>query len=74
MKKKYFWIVFLIFDWATASTSWVCFNFFRKTYIEQYPFEINQKLIASTILLSVFWVFIYAAMGQYKSVYIKSTE
>ena len=71
MKKKYFWIVFLIFDWATASTSWVCFNFFRKTYIEEYPFEINQKLIVSTILLSVFWVLIYAAMGQYKSVYKK---
>ena len=71
MKKKYFWIVFLIFDWATASTSWVCFNFFRKTYIEEYPFEINQKLVLSTILLSIFWLFIYAAMGQYKSVYKK---
>ena len=71
MKKKYFWIVFLIFDLATASTSWVCFNFFRKTYIEEYPFEINQKLVLSTILLSIFWVFIYAAMGQYKSVYKK---
>lgn len=71
MKKKYFWIVFLIFDWTTASLSWIFFNSFRKTYIEEYPFEINQKLILSTVLLSIFWVFIYAAMGQYKSVYKK---
>ncbi len=71
MKKKYFWLVFLIFDLATASLSWICFNFFRKTYIEKYPFDINQKLIISTVLLSVFWVLIYAALGQYKSVYKK---
>ena len=71
MKKKYFWLVFLFFDWLSAASAWFCFNFFRKTYIENYHFEINYKLIYSTIIISVLWVLLYAALGQYKNAYKK---
>ena len=49
----------------------VFFNFFRKTYIENYHFELNYKLIYSTIIISVLWVLLYAALGQYKNAYKK---
>ena len=71
MKKKYFWLVFLLFDWLSAASAWFCFNFFRKTYIENYHFELNYKLIYSTIIISVLWVLLYAALGQYKNAYKK---
>ena len=71
MKKKYLWLVFLFFDWLSAASAWFCFNFFRKTYIENYHFELNYKLIYSTIIISVLWVLLYAALGQYKNVYKK---
>ena len=71
MKKKYLWLVFLFFDWLSAASAWFCFNFFRKTYIENYHFEINYKLIYSTIIISVLWVLLYAALGQYKNAYKK---
>ena len=71
MKKKYLWIVFLFFDWLSAASAWFCFNFFRKTYIENYHFELNYKLIYSTIIISVLWVLLYAALGQYKNAYKK---
>ena len=71
MKKKYFWLVFLFFDWLSAASAWFCFNFFRKTYIENYHFELNYKLIYSTIIISVLWVLLYAALGQYKNAYKK---
>ena len=71
MKKKHLWIVFLFFDWLSAASAWFCFNFFRKTYIENYHFELNYKLIYSTIIISVLWVLLYAALGQYKNAYKK---
>ena len=71
MKKKYLWLVFLFFDWLSAASAWFCFNFFRKTYIENYHFELNYKLIYSTIIISVLWVILYAALGQYKNAYKK---
>ena len=71
MKKKYLWLVFLFFDWQSAASAWFCFNFFRKTYIENYHFELNYKLIYSTIIISVLWVLLYAALGQYKNAYKK---
>ena len=71
MKKKYLWLVFLFFDWLSATSAWFCFNFFRKTYIENYHFELNYKLIYSTIIISVLWVLLYAALGQYKNAYKK---
>jgi FlaA1/EpsC-like NDP-sugar epimerase len=47
------------------------FNYYRKTYIENYPFEINHKLVVSTILISIFWILVYSAFGNYKNVYKK---
>ena len=71
MKKKYFWILYLFFDFFSSCLSWVLFNYFRKTYIEKYVFEINSKLILSTFFISFFWILLYFIFGNYKNVYKK---
>ena len=32
-------ILYLFFDFISAGSSWILFNYFRKTYIEKYDFE-----------------------------------
>ena len=71
MKKKYFWILYLFFDFFSSGLSWILFNYFRKIYIEKYFFEINYKLILSTFFISLFWILLYFIFGNYKNVYKK---
>ena len=71
MRKKYFWYVYLFFDFISAGLSWIIFNYFRKTYIEKFEFEISKKLIISTFLISLLWIILYAIFGNYKNVYKK---
>ncbi|MFL2585801.1 MAG: sugar transferase [Parvicellaceae bacterium] len=71
MKSKFFWIAYCFADWCSALLSWVLFNYFRKTYIEQYPFEINDKLIYSSIIIPILWLCLYYIFGNYKNVYKK---
>ena len=71
MRKKYFWIFYFFSDFLSSATSWLLFNYYRKTYIENYPFEINHKLVISTLLISIFWILVYSAFGNYKNVYKK---
>lgn len=71
MRKKYFWIFYFFSDFLSSAISWLIFNYYRKTYIENYPFEINQKLVISTLLISMFWILVYSTFGNYKNVYKK---
>ena len=71
MRKKYFWIFYFFSDFLSSTISWLLFNYYRKTYIENYQFEINHKLVVSTILISIFWILVYSAFGNYKNVYKK---
>ena len=71
MKKKYFWNLYLFFDFISAGLSWILFNYFRKTFIEKYDFEVNYKLIISTFFISLFWILLYSIFGNYRNVYKK---
>jgi FlaA1/EpsC-like NDP-sugar epimerase len=71
MKKKYFWIIYFLFDYLTAILSWVLFNYFRKAYIEKYEFEINYKLIISSLIIASLWIVLYTLFGNYKNIYKK---
>ena len=71
MKKKYFWNLYLFFDVISAGSSWGLFNYFRKTYIEKYEFEVNDKLVISTFFISLFWILLYSIFGNYRNVYKK---
>ena len=71
MKSKYLWVLYLIFDWMSAILAWLSFNYFRKTFIEGYAFEINDKLIYSSIAIPIFWILLYVIFGNYKNIYRK---
>ena len=71
MKKKYFWNLYLFFDFISAGSSWCLFNYFRKTSIEKYDFEVNDKLVISTFFISLFWILLYSIFGNYRNVYKK---
>jgi len=71
MKKKYFWNLYLFFDFISAGSSWILFNYFRKTYIEKYDFEVNYKVIISTFFISLLWILLYSIFGNYRNVYKK---
>ena len=71
MKSKFFWIFYFLTDWISAIFAWVLFNYFRKSYIEQYPFEINDRLIYSSVAIPLFWLLLYFIFGNYKNCYLK---
>ena len=71
MKSKYLWVLYLILDWMSAILAWLLFNYFRKTFIEGYAFEINDKLIYSSIAIPIFWILLYVIFGNYKNIYRK---
>jgi len=71
MKNKYLWIAYCLIDWCTAFLAWFLFNYFRKYYIEEYPFEINNKLIVNSLAIASLWVLLYVIFGNYKNVYKK---
>ena len=61
----------MLTDFISAFFTWVLFNYFRKVQIEKFPFEINEKLIYSSFIISFFWVTLYYIFGNYKNVYKK---
>jgi exopolysaccharide biosynthesis polyprenyl glycosylphosphotransferase len=71
MKSKFLWAFYLLTDWLSAITAWVLFNYFRKTYIEHYPFEVNDRLLFSSIGIPLFWILLYYIFGNYKKTYHK---
>tara|TARA_B100001287_G_scaffold226189_1_gene195904 strand:- start:31974 stop:33371 length:1398 start_codon:yes stop_codon:yes gene_type:complete len=71
MKSKNLWLRYLLTDWFSAIIAWILFNYFRKSYIEYYPFEINERLIYSSIAIPLFWILLYFIFGNYKKCYLK---
>ena len=73
MKKKYFGIYTLFFDFISAVSSWGLFNYFRKTYIEKYDFEVNDKLVISTFLYHYFGYY-FTPFLEITGTFIKNTD
>ena len=66
MKKKYFWNLYLFFDFISAGSSWILFNYFRKTYIEKYDFEVNNKFktVQSETLAPILYLIKYKNLQE----------
>lgn len=78
MNKKIHTLKYIIIDFIGASVAWILFNLSRKNFIESPVYgtyikpEINKYLIISTILVSLFWLFLYYFSGYYSRIYRKS--
>lgn len=60
-----FTLLFVFFDFLVASIAWGFFYFFRKTVIEEVPFELNATFWKGTIIVAIVWVIFYTIQGTY---------
>ena len=68
MKNRFWVILFIISDWLIASLVWGLFFYFRKTWIEQKAFEVDQNFVIGSILVPLLWLLIYYLQGSYHEV------
>ena len=68
MKNRFWVILFIISDWLIASLVWGLFFYFRKTWIEQKVFEVDQNFVIGSILVPLLWLLIYYLQGSYHEV------
>jgi exopolysaccharide biosynthesis polyprenyl glycosylphosphotransferase len=68
MKNRFWVILFIISDWLVASLVWGLFFYFRKTWIEEKAFEVDQNFIIGSILVPLLWLLIYYMQGSYHEV------
>ncbi len=78
MAKKNLVILYLLFDYASASLSWALFYIYRKISIEpevfgyNIPIEIGPIFYLGVFGLPLFWIFLYYVTGSYHDIYRKS--
>ena len=68
MKNRFWVILFIISDWLVASLVWGLFFYFRKTWIEEKAFEVDQNFVIGSILVPLLWLLIYYLQGSYHEV------
>ncbi len=68
MKNRFWVILFIISDWLIASLVWGLFFYFRKTWIEEKAFEVDQNFVIGSILVPLLWLLIYYLQGSYHEV------
>jgi exopolysaccharide biosynthesis polyprenyl glycosylphosphotransferase len=71
-------ILYILFDFISASLSWAIFYIYRKIQVEpqvfgyDIPFELGIKFYAGLMTIPLFWLTIYYLAGTYRDVILKS--
>lgn len=55
-------------DALAAALSWLMFFYFRKVFVEQAPFELNDRFFQGVILIPLFWLMLHFILGTYHEV------
>lgn len=78
MNNKSLAILYILFDFISASLSWAIFYIYRKIQVEpqvfgyDIPFELGIKFYAGLMTIPLFWLTIYYLAGTYRDVILKS--
>jgi len=78
VNKKSLVILYVLFDFISASLSWVIFYIYRKIEVEpqvfgyDIPFELGIKFYTGLIAIPLFWLTLYYLAGTYRDVIVKS--
>ena len=78
MNRKIQAIKYLLLDGFSAATAWFLFFLYRKKVVETQWFDIDTSLLdderfrLGVISITLFWILLYALMGQYEHPYRKS--
>ena len=70
-KRRILSLKYMLIDILSAIISWVCFFYFRKSFIESSEFTIDQNFYLGLIFVPIFWFIFYISVGSYKNVYKK---
>ena len=70
-KRRALTFKYIISDIVSAIISWVCFFYFRKSFIESSEFTIDQNFYLGLVFIPIFWFIFYISVGSYKNVYKK---
>ena len=66
-------IKYILVDLFSTSISWLLFLYYRTVYLDQTnTFFLNQERIFSLIIISLFWLILFALGGNYTNIYRKS--
>ncbi len=60
--------ILVITDFFAAATAWGLFYYFRKTVIENVPFEINNTFWQGILIVACAWIIFYLIQGTYHDV------
>ncbi|MFT6851009.1 MAG: exopolysaccharide biosynthesis polyprenyl glycosylphosphotransferase [Sphingobacteriales bacterium] len=70
-------IKYILADISTSVLTWVLYFSFRKIFIESQkygyaiPVEFDRNFYLGLILMPIFWIMLYAIMGEYRRIYRK---
>lgn len=67
MNQKRLKTLFISVDLLTAGIAWALFFFYRKTFIEQVPFETSDRFFIGLIAVPIFWLAVYFVLGTYNN-------
>ncbi len=66
---------YVLFDYISALLVWALFYLFRKSYLENFPFEFsselffNRNFINGILAVPVFWFLLYILFDSYRDIY-----
>jgi exopolysaccharide biosynthesis polyprenyl glycosylphosphotransferase len=78
VNKRYFPILYPVFDFVAASTSWALFYIYRKIEVEpmvfgyKIPLELGTRFYLGLIFIPFFWLLLHYFSGYYSNTYRKS--
>ncbi|HLV41562.1 MAG TPA: sugar transferase [Brumimicrobium sp.] len=67
MNQKRLKTLFVLVDLMTAGIAWALFFYYRKTFIEQVPFEVSDRFYIGLIVIPIFWTLLYFTLGTYNN-------
>lgn len=73
MNKKVQTLIYLLWDYLSASAAWGLFYVYRKRVIEQEPLtHLDENFYKGIVLVPFFWLTLYFLSGYYKNIFRKS--
>lgn len=67
MNQKRLKTLFVLVDLLTACVAWALFFFYRKTFVEQMPFQVSDRFYIGLVVLPLFWFCVYFVLGTYNN-------
>ena len=72
MRRGYYKILAIVNDFLSAVTAWVVFYLLRKNILGEGLFIDYAQLVKGVLVISCFWMVLFAAAGFYQNVFKKS--